>query len=210
VAEGRCNAEATSGNTSEAVRGVQTTERQVADLEDRCREIERFVELINEISGQTRMLALNATIEATRAGEAGKGFVVVANEVKGLAKQTSEMAEMIGVQAHEITESTTTLSSSMAQVTKLVGEIDQSAASIVDQVERQYGAIGDIQTSAHDAQHSSVNAHKATASASQEAVLTGETADHFNREAERLAREASDTRTAVTEFLMQLRADQTS
>lgn len=206
VTEVRHNAEATSGHTSAAVKDVEATERQVASLDERCKEIERFVSMINDISGQTRMLALNATIEATRAGEAGQGFAVVAKEVKGLAVQTSQMAEMIGVQAHEITESTLTLSHSMAQVTQLVSQIDQSAASIVDQVDRQYQAIGHISDSAHTAQRSSVNAHGATGLASEKALHTGDAADKFTNEAKRLAQEATDTRDAITAFLAEVRA----
>lgn len=205
VSDVRQNAEATSDYTSDAVKDVQATEQQVESLVDRCQEITRFVGLINDISGQTRMLALNATIEATRAGEAGKGFVVVANEVKGLAAQTTEMAEMIGVQAREITESTTVLSQSMSKVTQRVSQIDQSAASIVNQVDKQSAAIGEINTSASTAQQSSINAHEATGLASDKAVLTGETADHFNKEANRLAKEASGTRDAITAFMAEVR-----
>ena len=52
--------------------------------------IGKVVETIIEISEQVNLLALNATIEAARDGDAGKGFAVVENEIKEMAKQTSE------------------------------------------------------------------------------------------------------------------------
>ncbi|HEY8922735.1 MAG TPA: methyl-accepting chemotaxis protein, partial [Polyangia bacterium] len=74
---------------ADAVRSVEATNQAVAKLGTSSAEIGNVLKVITTIAGQTNLLALNATIEAARAGEYGKGFAVVANEVKELAKMTS-------------------------------------------------------------------------------------------------------------------------
>lgn len=60
-----------------------------------------IVDSITEISDRTNILSINTSIEAARAGEIGKRFEIVADEVRNLAKNTSEQANMIRPYAEE-------------------------------------------------------------------------------------------------------------
>ena len=70
---------------------MQTTFTTVTELEASMQQIGAALETINSIASQTNLLALNASIEAARAGEAGQGFAVVAEEVRKLADESSQI-----------------------------------------------------------------------------------------------------------------------
>jgi len=81
--------ETTKNRMSNADQKAKNTNEMILSLDAASKQIEKIITMISGIADQTNMLALNAAIEAAGAGEAGKGFMVVANEVKELAKQTS-------------------------------------------------------------------------------------------------------------------------
>ncbi|GAE37113.1 methyl-accepting chemotaxis protein [Halalkalibacter akibai] len=58
-------------------------------------EIQKILDIINDISRQSNILGLNANIEASRAGKAGLGFNVVANEIRILSQQTKDSSDKI-------------------------------------------------------------------------------------------------------------------
>ncbi len=77
----------------------------VYGMEDAIRhlqEVETFSRNIQAITKRTHLLALNASIEAASAGEAGKGFNVVANEVKDVSRQITEISEQMTIRTRSI------------------------------------------------------------------------------------------------------------
>ncbi|MEK5380015.1 methyl-accepting chemotaxis protein [Niallia sp. FSL W8-0635] len=92
---GKAIVEQTVYQMSEIHHSVSDSNKVIASLNDRTKEIGAIVEVITDISNQTNLLALNAAIEAARAGESGKGFTVVADEVRKLAEQSQVSASQI-------------------------------------------------------------------------------------------------------------------
>jgi methyl-accepting chemotaxis protein len=140
-----------SGNTSNAatvaglaVEAANRTNTTVTKLGVSSAEIGNVIKVINSIAEQTNLLALNATIEAARAGEAGKGFAVVANEVKELAKQTSEATEDIIRKIAMIQDDTAHAVEAIGQVTGIIRQINESQNAIASAVEEQSAMTGEI------------------------------------------------------------------
>ncbi len=123
---------------------MDVTNTTLNDLASSAASIGNIVVLINDIAEQTNLLALNATIEAARAGDAGRGFAVVASEVKNLAAQTANATEEVTKQITHIQKHSTSASSAMGNIQKIVTNINDISVSIAGAIEEQSAATGEI------------------------------------------------------------------
>jgi len=136
--------------TSEAQEKAEYTNQVIKELGENSEKIGGIIQVINSIADQTNLLALNATIEAARAGEAGKGFAVVANEVKELAKQTSEATEEITKMIQVIQSGTSKAVSSVEEITQTVAQVNDFTNTIASAAEEQTATVSEINQSVMD------------------------------------------------------------
>ncbi len=131
------NAEQARTISEKAVGKANEVSEKMTGLGEAAVGIGKVLETITEISEQVNLLALNATIEAARAGDAGKGFAVVANEIKDLAKGTSEAASEIRIRIETIQNSTDENIEGIAETSEVINNINTLINSIAVAVDEQ-------------------------------------------------------------------------
>ena len=180
-----------------AVKVAEDTNKTVAKLGESSTEIGKVIKVITSIAQQTNLLALNATIEAARAGEAGKGFAVVANEVKELAKQTAAATEDISGKIEAIQSDTSSAVAAIAEIAKIIGQINDISNTIASAVEEQSATTNEIARNAGEAAQGSSEISRNITNVSQAARSTTEGANNTLAAAQELARLASTLKAVV-------------
>lgn len=100
--QGVAEVEALMGKMKEIYNDNQVNIQEIVALGHKSKEVNKIMELINNIANQTRLIAFNAALEAASAGEAGKRFGVVALEIRRLADSVMESTKEIETKSNEI------------------------------------------------------------------------------------------------------------
>jgi methyl-accepting chemotaxis protein len=190
----------------QAVEDAGRTTATVNRLSEAARKIGDVVKLITDVAEQTNLLALNATIEAARAGAAGKGFAVVASEVKSLANQTAKATEEISTHIAEMQLTTGDAVQAIEAITRTIGNISESAATIASAVEQQGAATREITQNVQQAAAGTSEVSGTMTGVSQAAAETSAVSSRVLTAADGLGKQATALRADVDRFLAGIRA----
>ncbi len=189
-----------------AVSNAEKTSATIQALSVSADKIGEVVQIINSIASQTNLLALNATIEAARAGEAGKGFAVVASEVKSLANESAKATEEISAQISRVQSETSGAVSAIGEISSIIHQINEIAATIAAAVEEQGAATQEIARNVQEAAQGTTEVSKNIEGVNGAVTDTRNEADKVAATAAAVKANAGELRARIEEFINRVRA----
>jgi methyl-accepting chemotaxis protein len=128
----------------DAVLRVDIAKARMSEFESATGKASSMLELIAKVAHKTNMLALNASIEAVRVGEAGQGFMVVAEEVKALARSTREAAQEIASQIRTMDGANSAVAEAFGEVLHVVNTLADQSNIVASGMDDQAIAIVEL------------------------------------------------------------------
>lgn len=156
-------------------------------LDSASKEIVSIIQIVKDISSQTKLLALNANIEASRAGASGKGFIVVASEIRELSNQTEaatgEIAEKIG----GIQKASNNIIDSIQSIERRVDSLAHSSSQIHGAVSQQQSATSDIAHNADLTSHETQDVSRRIHEVKEVAEQTRDLSSQVHKDSQKLS-----------------------
>jgi len=186
---------------------IQANLSEIVELGRKSKEINKVMEIINNIANQTKLIAFNAALEAASAGESGKRFGVVAVEIRRLADSVVESTGEIEGKITEILDSVNRLVMSSEKSFQLIQEGQEYASHTVsmliesvDGVEETASAARQISLSTQQQQIASSQVVLALKDIEQGVRFATNSIHQTNSVTSELAELSEQLRTVVTTF----------
>ena len=194
------NAQDAAKVAAKAQQSAEQTNKIVLKLGESSAEIGKVIKVITSIAQKTDLLALNATVEAARAGEVGAGFAVVANEVKELAKQTSQATEEISQKIEAIQNDAKSTVEAIGNISAVISKVNEISISIATAVEEQSATTSEMSRNTTQAAQSAEEVSHNIAGVAQAADDTAKGASQSLRAAKELSKMSGRLRELVAQF----------
>jgi methyl-accepting chemotaxis protein len=140
LATNKVNLDVLITNVNAAAQASLASARNVRELEERTRRIDKIVDSIVMVTVQTNMLAVNGNVEAARAGEFGRGFSVVAGDIRALSNESSENADRIKDLVRQV----------QTQIVRVATDIELAGKTAISEVERAKTSTANLERIATD------------------------------------------------------------
>lgn len=180
----------------------QENVKQIMELGRKSKEIAKVMDVINNISDQTKLIAFNAALEAASAGEAGKRFGVVAAEIRRLASSVTESTGEIERRIHEIQEAVNYMIISSEKSVKNVREGLENSAKTAEKLN---DIVNGAQSTADAAKQISLSTQQQT-TASEQVVVALREIEAGSRHNTESIQKFSDISKELTDLSAYLRA----
>jgi len=138
--------EISAGAQNLAQIGTQLSASSVK-AKDYLTKTDEIIQIIREITNQTKLLGLNAAIEAARAQEAGRGFAVVAQEIRSLSEKSTQSTKEVKEILEHITGIIEAIDSQIAEtgsVSQLQSTSTQEIASSMEELLAQLETLQEM------------------------------------------------------------------
>ncbi|SDB03295.1 methyl-accepting chemotaxis sensory transducer with Pas/Pac sensor [Desulfonatronum thiosulfatophilum] len=179
----------------ESVSAINKVQQQSVELKstlsqlgEQANQIDRIMNVIEDIADQTNLLALNAAIEAARAGDAGRGFAVVADEVRKLAEKTMNATKEVGQAIADIQKGTRSniegMDKAMAAIEEATARANTSGAALQEILALAELAADQVRSIATAAEQQSATSEEINRGVEDINRISSETSEIMNQSAE--------------------------